>query len=72
MFPRIDWKNLDADVVMIGVCIAVVLLILAGFGFLLVRYFVENFGLPATVIGVGAIAIAIYLGIWFSQRFLNY
>lgn len=71
MVPKIDWDELDVENVITGVCIALCFLLLAGLGFLLGLYFVTKFGLAVTVACVITVAVAVYLGIWFAQKFFD-
>ena len=66
---KIDRSKLDVETVIVGIFSGIGFLILISSIIALVWAVIVRFGLPALIVGVIALAAAIYLGVWFVQRF---
>ena len=71
MIPKVDWGKVDAITVVVGIFLAIAFILLAYLGFVIGAAFVANIGLPATLVGLVILAVAVYLGIWFAQKFFD-
>ena len=70
MILKVDWEEVDAITVVVGVSLAIAFILVVCVGFVVGAAFVASIGLPATLIGLVIFAGIVYLGIWFAQRFL--
>ena len=66
---KIDRSKLDVETVIVGIFSGIGFLILISSIIALVWAVIVRFGLPALIVGVVALAAAIYFGVWFIQRF---